>query len=71
MIAWRTRHDLSSASSTMAGRRLSDKSSMPMTEGRYQICAAIGKIRANTCIDGLKLADDVQPDFWELIFEQV
>lgn len=44
---------------------------MPMTEGRYQICAAIGKIRANTCIDGLKLADDVQPDFWELIFEQV
>src|SRR6266849_5788318 len=32
MIAWRTRHDLSSASSTIAGSRLSDKSSIPITE---------------------------------------
>ena len=31
MIACRTRQDLSSASSTMAGSRLSDSSSMPIT----------------------------------------
>ena len=31
MIACRTRHDLSSASSTMAGSRLSASSSMPIT----------------------------------------
>ena len=32
MIACRTRHDLSSASSTMAGKRLSASSWIPMTE---------------------------------------
>lgn len=71
MIACRTRHDLSSASSTMAGSRLSDRSSMPITGSNEHGYAQQTETHRLTGIDLIKFADDVQPDFRELVLQQV
>jgi hypothetical protein len=71
MIAWRTRHDLSSANSTIAGRRLSDRSSMPMTANQWSITSTYWIVSQRTTIDSFKLADDIEPHFRELVLQQM
>ena len=73
IIACRTRHDLSSASSTTAGSRLSDKSSIPITRGNdYQGAGAPPLCEAKpTFIDLIEFADNIQTNLRELVFEEV
>lgn len=58
MMANRTRHCLSSASCTIAGRRDCDKSSIPITESVSLSLSANGGI-LNTFIDQLEFRDYV------------
>src|SRR6267142_870331 len=66
MIACRTRHDLSSASSTMAGKRWSASSWIPMTAEnkiRGLFASSLGVQNGeHTFVDLLEFTDDVQPD---------
>jgi len=72
IIACRTRHDLSSASSTTAGSRLSDRSSIPITETKDdQGPGTLACETGPTFVDLIQLADDVQTDLRELVFEEV
>lgn len=68
MIAWRTRHCLSSASSMIAGRRACASSWMPMTADVS--VQRFTKITL-TLVDHVELADQVQPDLGELVLEQL
>ena len=70
MIACRTRHDLSSASSTMAGKRLSASSWIPMTE-EYRISVRGSIQREHTFINLLEFTDNVQPNIGKFILQQV
>ena len=76
MMACRTRQDLSSASSIIAGRRDSDRSSIPITKlwWRVRIWALMEDLWVSldgTLVDSLKLADNIQPNFRELVLEEV
>lgn len=67
MIACRTRHDLSSASSTMAGSRLSDNSSIPITANLVLAFIHEDNRIKPTGIYSLQLADDIQSNLGEII----
>ncbi len=74
MIACRTRHDLSSASSTMAGKRWSASSWIPMTAADRirTLCDWVFNYGGeHTFIDLLKFTDDVQPDIGKFVLQQV
>jgi hypothetical protein len=73
MMACRTRHDLSSASSTMAGKRLSANSWIPITEEIESELLVSGDQYGvkQTFVNLLEFTDDVQPDIGEFILQQV
>ena len=73
IIACRTRHDLSSASSTTAGSRLSDKSSIPITGEKDDQGAGTPPSSGtkHTFIDLIEFADNIQTNLRELILEEV
>ena len=68
IIACRTRHDLSSASSMIAGRRLSDKSSMSRTRNPDQArtFGYVAKV-LRTTVDRFQFADNIQTNLGELV----
>lgn len=71
MIACRTRHDLSSASSMMAGRRLSDRSSMSITIKNVNKDVHVVCRSSHTTVDRFEFADNIQANFGELIFQEM
>jgi len=72
MMAWRTRHDLSSASSTTAGSRLSDRRSIPITGAKDdQKVNTVLREAKRTFVDLIQFADDVQTNLWELVLEEM
>jgi hypothetical protein len=55
----------------MAGRRLSERSSTPIT-GCYVSIGSGGCIAVRlTVVDGFQLADNVQPDFGEVVLQEM
>jgi len=71
MIACRTLHDLSSASSTMAGKRWSASSWIPMTGEMNQSSPCTRYRGEHTLIHLFEFTDDVQPNIGEFVLQQV
>jgi hypothetical protein len=70
MIACRTHHDLSSASSTIAGSKLSDNSSMLITV-RPVLVLIYEDDTKPTSVYSLQLADDIESNFGEITLQKV
>lgn len=72
MMACRTRHCLSSANSTIAGRRDCERSSIPITEEvRISALHHNGVSNIFTIIHSFELANDVQSNVWEVVLEKL